>query len=148
MALGPIARPGLYAAEPDPQLAGLVTRFYEPTDEEVQRIAGMSRAALEKRAMRTEQFLEQLAALDRAALGTADRIDYDYLHAQLDNCLQQLRDIKIWQKRPADYVPFNNFFAATLDEALPWEDRYPRMFDALTARRSSSTTSSSMCPVT
>ncbi len=40
---------------------------------------------------------------------------------------------RIWQKRPADYVPFNSFFAATLDEAVPWEDRYPEMVEALTA---------------
>ena len=67
------------------------------------------------------------------SLDTADRNDYDYFHAQLDNSLQMLRDIKVWQKRPSDYVPFNSFFAASLDESLPWEDRYPEMIGALVA---------------
>ena len=71
--------------------------------------------------------------MNRESLDTADRIDYDYFQAQLDNSLQQLRDIQIWKKRPADYVPFNAFFAASLDEAVPWEDRYRQMIDALTA---------------
>jgi hypothetical protein len=133
MAIGPITQPGLRAAEPALELAELITRFYQPSDEEARLISGMSRAAFEERARRTERFLKQLAQLDRAALGTADRIDHDYFHAQLDNSVQQLRDIKIWQKRPADYVPFNGFFAATLDEAVPWEERYPRMIEALTA---------------
>jgi hypothetical protein len=133
IAVGTLAQPGLHAAEPDPGLTDLVTRFYQPSEEEAQKITGMSRAALGKRAKRTEDFLEQLTAMDRAALGTADRIDYDYFHAQLDNSLQSLRDVKIWQKRPGDYVPFNSFFAASLDEAVPWEDRYPQMTEALTA---------------
>jgi len=125
--------PGAHAAEIDPELSGLVTRFYQPTEEDAQQIAGMSRAAHEARARRTERFLKELATIDRSSLATSDRIDYDYFSAQLDNCLQSLRDTRFWQKRPADYVPFNSFFAATLDEAVPWEGRYPEMVEALTA---------------
>jgi hypothetical protein len=133
MAAGALSQSQLNAAEPDPGLADLATRFYQPSKEEEQKIGGMSRVAFEERAKRTEDFLEQLAAIDRAALGLADRIDYDYLHAQLDNSLQSLRDIKIWQKRPGDYVPFDGYFAASLDETVRWEDRYPQMIEALTA---------------
>jgi hypothetical protein len=133
IAIGTGAQPGLQAAEPNPELAELTARFYEPSEKEAKTIGGMSRAAFEARAKRTERFLKQLAAIDRAALATSDRIDYDYLHAQLDNSLQSLRDIKIWQKRPGDYVPFDSYFAASLDEAVPWEDRYPLMVEALTA---------------
>jgi hypothetical protein len=37
------------------------------------------------------------------------------------------------RKRPGDYVPFDGYFAAGLDEAVPWEDRYPQMIEALAA---------------
>ena len=131
--VAPITQPQLQAAEPGTELQTLVTRFYQPADSEAEEISGMSRAAHEARASRTEDFLKELATIDRSSLATSDRIDYDYFHAQLDNCLQSLRDTRFWQKRPADYVPFNSFFAATLDEAVPWEDRYPEMVEALTA---------------
>ena len=100
---------------PHPQLADLVNRFYQPTDAESQRIGGKSRASFEARAARAEHFLEQLAEIDRESLDLADRIDYDYFRAQVDNSLQKLRDIRLWQKRPGDYIPFDGFFAARLE---------------------------------
>jgi len=132
-ASAPLPQAAAGTVQGNPELADLVTRFYRPSEPEAQRIAGMSLAAFEERANRTEQFMKDLAAIDRDSLDTADRNDYDYFHAQLDNSLQMLRDIKVWQKRPSDYVPFNSFFAASLDESVPWEDRYPRMIGALTA---------------
>jgi hypothetical protein len=125
--------PAAHAEEINPELAALVTRYYQPNEEEAQQIAGMSRQAHEALALRTERFLEELATIDRSSLSISDRIDYDYFSAQLDNCLQSLRDTRFWQKRPGDYVPFNGYFAATLDEAIPWEERYPVMIEALTA---------------
>lgn len=125
--------PDVHAANGDSRLGDLVTRFYEPSPDDRRRIDGMSRAAFEARAERTERFLKKLADIDRSSLGTADRVDYDYFRAQLDNSLQKLRNIKIWQKRPADYIPFDDFFAASLDEAVPWQDRYAEMIKALTA---------------
>ena len=125
--------PRVYAAEGDPRLVHLVTRFYQPSGDEIKLIDGKSRTAFEARAKRTDQFLQALSKIDRSSLGTPDRIDYDYFYAQLDNSMQKLRDIKIWQKRPSDYIPFNDFFAASLDQVVPWEERYTAMISALTS---------------
>jgi len=71
--------PVAHAAEINPELAELVTRFYQPTEEESLQISGMSRAAHEASARRTERFLKELAAIDRSSLATSDRIDYEYM---------------------------------------------------------------------
>jgi len=80
-ASAPLPQAAAGTVQGNPELADLVTRFYRPSEPEAQRIAGMSLAAFEERANRTEQFMKDLAAIDRDSLDTADRNDYDYFHA-------------------------------------------------------------------
>jgi hypothetical protein len=121
-----------YIAEGDPQLGSLVTRYYQPTDEEDEKLRGMSRASYEAWIARAKSYLHELdTTIDYDALDVAGQVDFDYFHAQLDNSILMLEDLRRWENSPAMYVPFEAFFSPSLDLERPWEERFVEMIAGL-----------------
>ncbi len=121
-----------FTSEGDPQLADLVTSYYQPSDEESAVLSGMTRASYQAWAQRSRTFLQELeSAIDYDGLDVSGQIDYDYFHAQLDNSILMIEDLRRWEKSPSMYIPFNAFFVPSLDLERPWEERFEEMIAGL-----------------
>ncbi len=121
-----------FKSEGDPQIADLVTRYYQQSDEESAVLSGMTRASYQAWAERSRAFIVELeSSIDYDALDVSGQIDYDYFHAQLDNSILMIEDLRRWEVSPTMYIPFNAFFVPSLDLERPWEERFEEMIAGL-----------------
>lgn len=116
----------------DERLNALVSSFYEPSGAEAVLLAGSSREAFEGHGERAIVFAKRLEGeIDRSALQLADRVDYDFFQAQLDNSTLHLTDLRRWETDPTMYLPFNEFFAPLLDKKRPFPERFDSAVEGL-----------------
>ena len=121
-----------FTSEGDPQLADLVTRYYQPSGDESAVLSGMTRASYRAWATRSRTFMEELeSTVDYVALDVYGQVDYDYFRAQLDNSILMIEDLRRWENSPSMYIPFNTFFVPSLDLERPWEERFEEMIAGL-----------------
>ncbi len=112
----------------NPDLEALITYYYEPSDEEDDYIRGMSKEAFESQINRAQSYLNELTTtINYDELNTADQVDYEYFHAQLDNTVLNLAVLRWWENDPSMYLPFGSFYRPSLDQTKPWDDRIAAM---------------------
>jgi len=115
----------------DSELASIVNDFYKPEGKDKEIYDNNTRENYLDQIKRAEDFQKRLSRINYKKLDLANRVDYDYFRAQLDNQLQNLRELRIWEKKPSMYIPFNNYFAASLDKTKTEEQRYETMIEAI-----------------
>jgi uncharacterized protein (DUF885 family) len=115
----------------DPKLASVINEFYNPEGEEKELYENNTRENYLAQIKRAEGTLKKLSKINYEKLDLANRVDYDYFQAQLDNQLQNIREIRVWEKKPSMYIPFDNYFAASLDKTTSEKERYESMIQAI-----------------
>jgi uncharacterized protein (DUF885 family) len=87
------------------------------------RLADMSRAAIEERIAATKKWKHQFEALARAHLSTDNEADREWLIAQLDGRLLDDQELRGYERSPDDYLPVDALHALIKRNFAPLEVR-------------------------
>jgi len=115
----------------NPKLSTLIIDFYNPDGDDASIYNNNSKEDFEAQIERAERFSKKLKRINTKNFKLADRVDYDYFSAQVDNQLQNLRDLKVWENNPSLYISFDSYFASYLNKSISDEERYIEMIEAI-----------------
>jgi len=84
----------------DPKLASVINEFYNPEGKEKELYENNTTENYLAQIKRAESTLKRLSKINYNKLDLANRVDFDYFRAQVDNQLQNIRELRVWRKNP------------------------------------------------